>query len=317
MKKRYKLIGALVAATMGLVSCSKEGSNAVWQESGKAKVVATSTMVTDMVKIIGGDQVEVYGMMKEGVDPHSYEQTAKDVAAMNSADVIFYSGLHLEGHVQEGLERRAEKGNVYAVTDGISKDSLIKPQDDYMGYADPHVWGDPELWAKTVPVVVEGLSKHLPEHAEEFKKRGKAYQKELLDLKAWAKARVSEIPENQRVLVTSHDAFFYFGSAFDFEVKGLQGVSTDHASSVKDVDDLVSFIKERGLKTIFPESSVNQKGLETVANRSGVKLSAEELFSDAMGKVGDVVEVNGEKYDRGTYIGMQKHNINTIVEGLK
>lgn len=317
MKKQYKLIGALATVVFGLVSCSKEGSNAVWQETGKSKVVATSTMVTDMVKIIGGDKIEVYGMMKEGVDPHSYEQTAKDVAAMNSADVIFYSGLHLEGHVQEGLERRAEKGNVYAVTDGIDKSELIKPQDDYMGYADPHVWGDPELWAKTVPVVVEGLSKHFPEHAEEFKKRGEDYQKELLALKAWAKERVNEIPESQRVLVTSHDAFFYFGAAFDFEVKGLQGVSTDHASSVKDVDDLVNFIKERGLKTIFPESSVNQKGLETVANRSGVKLSSEELFSDAMGKVGDVVEVNGEKYDRGTYIGMQKHNINTIVEGLK
>lgn len=317
MKRRYTAVGALVAAILGLVSCSKEGGGAVWQETGKSRVVATSTMVTDMVKIIGGDQVEVYGMMKEGVDPHSYEQTAKDVAAMNSADIIFYSGLHLEGHIQEGLEKRAEKGNVYAVTDGIKKEDLIKPQGEYEGYADPHVWGDPEIWSQTIPVVVEGLCKHIPEHAEEFKTRGAAYQKELMDMKKWAQSRVNEIPESQRVLVTSHDAFFYFGKAYGFEVKGLQGVSTDHASSVKDVDDLVNFIKDRGLKTIFPESSVNHKGLESVASRSGVKLSTVELFSDAMGKAGDAVELGGEKYDRGTYIGMQKHNINTIVEGLK
>lgn len=300
----------------GLNSCNKQGQ--IWQDEAKINVVATSTMVTDLVQIIGGDQVEVIGMMKAGVDPHSYEQTARDVAAMNSADVIFYSGLHLEGHVQEGLEKRAEKGgDVYAVTKNMSQADLIQPEDEYQDYADPHVWGDPELWVKTIDVVVAGLSKEQPAAADAFAERGAAYRNELLALKEWSKQRVAEVPVDQRVLVTSHDAFFYFAKAYDFEVRGLQGVSTENVSGVKDVENLISFIKERELKTIFPESSVNKKGIQTVAQKAGVALSHEELFSDAMGEPGDVVELHGESYDRGTYIGMQKHNINTVVDGLK
>ncbi|MFC4995047.1 metal ABC transporter solute-binding protein, Zn/Mn family [Rubritalea tangerina] len=299
-----------------LTSCNSKVS--IWQDEAKVNAVTTSTMVTDLVQVIGGDKVEVIGMMKAGVDPHSYEQTASDVAAMNTADVIFYSGLHLEGHVQEGLEKRAEKGgDVYAVTKNMSEEELIQPEEEFESYADPHVWGDPELWVKTIDVVVEGLSKEAPAHADEFKKRGEAYRKQLLELKAWSKARIAEVPKEQRVLVTSHDAFFYFAKAYDFEVKGLQGVSTENVSGVKDVQDLITFIKERQLKMIFPESSVNKKGIETVASKAGVKLSQEELFSDAMGEPGDVVELHGESYDRGTYIGMQKHNINTVVDGLK
>lgn len=303
---------------VGVSSCKNAGTGN-WTQEGKIKVVATSTMVTDLVKVIGGEEVEVIGLMGEGVDPHSYEQTASDVAALNTADVVFYSGLHLEGHMTEGLERRAaDKGNVYAVTAQMPKDKLIQPdEEDFGGYADPHVWGDPELWALAIPVVVEGLSKISPEHAAGFKERGEAYHKELLELKKWSAGRVAEVPAGQRVLVTSHDAFFYFARAYQFEVKGLQGVSTENVSGVKDVDELISFIKERGLKMIFPESSVNRKGIQTVADKAGVKLSEEELFSDAMGRVGDVVKHGGESYDRGTYIGMQKHNINLIVDGLR
>lgn len=316
--KTILMFGAACMAIFGLVGCGGEGGGAIWEkDSGKIKVVATSTMVSDLVRVVGGGRVDVYGVMREGVDPHSYEQTAKDVAAMNSADVIFYSGLHLEGRMQEGLEKRASKGNVYAVTDGIAKGDLIKPQEDFGGYSDPHVWGDPGVWAQTISVVVKGLSKESPEFAKEFEERGEAYRKELFELRAWSAKRISEVAEGQRVLVTSHDAFFYFSKAYGFEVRGLQGVSTDHASSVKDVDDLVNFIKSRGLRTIFPETSVNAKGLKTVAARAGVAMGEEELFSDAMGKVGDVVEKDGEKYDKGTYIGMQKHNINAIVDGLK
>ncbi|MFC5049461.1 metal ABC transporter solute-binding protein, Zn/Mn family [Rubritalea spongiae] len=310
------MTGAVALGIVGLNSCNKQVS--IWQDEAKINVVATSTMVTDLVQVIGGDKVEVIGMMKSGVDPHSYEQTASDVAAMNTADVIFYSGLHLEGHVQEGLEKRAAKGDdVYAVTKNMSKEELVQPEEEFASYADPHVWGDPELWAKTIDVVVEGLAKESPEFSAEFKERGESYRVELLKLKEWSKNRIAEVADDQRVLVTSHDAFFYFAEAYDFEVKGLQGLSTENVSGVKDVEDLISFIKERKLKMIFPESSVNKKGIETVASKAGVKLSHEELFSDAMGEPGDVVELHGESYDRGTYIGMQKHNINTIVDGLK
>lgn len=316
MKKRDIFAGMLGFGILWMNSCNKPA--AIWQDESKVNVVATSTMVTDLVQVVGGDRVDVVGMMRAGVDPHSYEQTATDVAAMNSADVIFYSGLHLEGHVQEGLEKRAANGDdVYAVTSKITQDELIQPEEELESYADPHVWGDPELWVKTIDVVVEGLSKEAPEFAEEFSKRGAAYRAELLELKQWSKKRIAEVPANQRVLVTSHDAFFYFAKAYDFEVRGLQGISTENTSGVKDVEDLIQFIKERKLKTIFPESSVNKKGIETVANKAGVALSHEELFSDAMGEPGDVVELHGERYDRGTYIGMQKHNINTVVDGLK
>ena len=310
-----KLMAAASALVLG--SCGKPVAG-IWQDEAKVNVVATSTMVTDLVTVIGGDQVEVIGMMKAGVDPHSYEQTAKDVAAMNTADVIFYNGLHLEGHVQEGLEARAKKGgDVYAVTSGMTESDLIQPEPGSDEYADPHVWGDPELWSKTIDVVVAGLSKENPGFSVEFEKRGAEYRKQLMELKAWSQQRITEVPVKQRVLVTSHDAFFYFAKAYEFEVKGLQGLSTENVSGVKDVENLIAFIKQRELKMIFPESSVNRKGIETVAQQAGVALSNEELFSDAMGEAGDVVEHGGESYDRGTYIGMQKHNINTVVDGLK
>ena len=316
MKRKFVGVGLLVLGACLITSCDR--NRAIWKDESKVNAVATSHMVTDLVRVIGGDKVEVIGMMKAGVDPHSYDQTASDVAAMNTADVIFYSGLHLEGHVQEGLEKRAAKGDdVYAVTKNMTKAELIQPEEEFAAYADPHVWGDPELWSKTINVVVAGLSKEAPAHADAFQQRGEEYRKQLLELKQWSQQRISEVPADQRVLVTSHDAFFYFAKAYDFEVKGLQGLSTENVSGVKDVEDLITFIKERKLKTIFPESSVNKKGIQTVANKAGVKLSHEELFSDAMGESGDVVELNGESYDRGTYIGMQKHNINTVVEGLK
>lgn len=315
MKQKIVLGLVLVMACFGLSQCNNEAE--IWQDDDKIKVVATSTMVTDLVSIIGGDQVQVIGLMKAEVDPHSYEQTARDVAAMNSAAVIFYSGLHLEGHLQEGLEKRASKGNVYAVTQNMKPTDLIQPEEDYASYADPHVWGDPELWAMTVDVVVEALSKQTPQHAAVFKQRGDNYREELLALKAWSQKRIDEVSAEQRILVTSHDAFFYFARAYGFEVKGLQGLSTENVSGIKDVDDLISYIQQKKLKMIFPESSVNRKGIEIVAKKAGVKLSSEELFSDSMGEHGDVVEYAGESYDRGTYIGMQKHNINTIVDGLK
>ncbi|WP_018969752.1 metal ABC transporter solute-binding protein, Zn/Mn family [Rubritalea marina] len=313
--KRFAIPLAALSAAI-LSSCGKPVS--IWQDEEKINVLATSTMVTDMVKVVGGDYVEVMGMMKSGVDPHSYEQTAQDVAAMNSADVIFYSGLNLEGQVQVGLEARASRGDdVYAVTASIDPSELIQPEPGSGEYADPHVWGDPALWAKTIDVVVEGLSKEAPALAKEFKSRGDDYRQQLIDLKAWSMQRIEEVPVEQRVLVTSHDAFFYFAKAYQFEVKGLQGISTENVSGVKDVEDLIAFIEARKLKMIFPESSVNRKGIETVAEQAGVALSDEELFSDAMGETGDVVDHGGERYDRGTYLGMQKHNINTVVDGLK
>ena len=289
-----------------------------FDESAELKVVTTSTMVTDMVKTVGGERISVIGLMGSKVDPHSFQVTAAASAALKKADMVIYSGLHLEGKMQETLEKRAEeKKDTCAVTEGIPKAMLLNPEEDFEGYHDPHVWGNPEVWTHCLAVVVKALSDADPEGAEGYAERAEQYKQELMKLHIWAKARMGEVPVPQRVLVTSHDAFFYLGQAYGFEVRGLQGVSTNSEAGLKDRAELVSFIKQRKLKMIFPESSVNAKGIRAVADEAGVKVSAHELFSDAMSEPGDIVEVNGESYDRGTYIGMMKHNINSIVEGLK
>lgn len=315
--KLTKLVAVAAAAlSVAFTSCgNRDGKSAgIWQNEDKVNVVATSTMVADMVRIIGGSEVEVIGLMDPSVDPHGYAQTFEDTAAIKTADVVFYSGLHLEGKMQDGLEKLTAKGeNVYAVTDAIPHALIIEEE----GGHDPHVWGDPEIWANTIDEVVKGLSAVDAAHADEYKLRGESYRTELLELKAWAIARVQEIPQGQRVMVTSHDAFAYFGNAFGFKVKGLQGLSSADEAGLARANQLIAFIKENKIKTIFPESSVNDKGIKAVADNAGVTVSEIHLFSDACGTLGDIVEINGETYDKGTYIGMIKHNVNTAVEGLK
>ncbi len=306
------LVGALLFS-----ACSSEDS-AVFKDDSKLPVVATSQMVTDMVRVIGGERTEVYGMMGAAVDPHSYQTTFGDAVALKQAKVVFYSGLHLEGRMQEALEGRKAKGEpVFAVTDALSKEQLLQPQEDFDGYSDPHVWGDPSLWVHCIDEVVRGLIEVDAEGAEYYNKRADEYRAELVKLHQWASQRVAQVPVENRILVTSHDAFFYFGQAYGFEVRGLQGISTASAKGLKDRKELVNYIREKKLKMIFPESSVNPKDIEAAAKEAGVKISEHELFSDAMGEDGDVVELHGESYDKGTYIGMIKHNVNSIVDGLK
>ncbi|WP_227021463.1 metal ABC transporter solute-binding protein, Zn/Mn family [Oceaniferula marina] len=319
LKKLCVIVLVLAGMLAGLFILLPEGgAEEEMPEGAVLRVVCTSTMVTDMVKVIGAERVYVYGMMGPGVDPHSYQVVSRDTLALKKADLVFYSGLHLEGKMQSSLERRAEReGDTFAVTDAIDKGKLLQPQDDFAGYHDPHVWGDPTVWADTVDVVVQALTRADPEGKDGYQTRGEAYRKELESLDRWVKRRVAELPLSQRVVVTSHDAFYYFGKAYGLEVRGLQGVSTNAESGIKDREELVAFIKQRGLKMIFPESSVNAKGIKAVASEAKVKVSEHELFSDAMGTPGDVVDLHGERYDKGTYLGMIKHNVNTIVDGLK
>jgi manganese/zinc/iron transport system substrate-binding protein len=303
-----------LALAFGLSACSPENA----QNSGKPLVATTTTMVTDLAKIIGGERVDVRGLMGPGIDPHSYVPKLADTSLLEKADLVLYSGLHLEGRFQDSLEAMAKRGrNVVAVTDGIPPGNLLAPQEDFEGTKDPHVWGDPALWVDTIAPVVAALSKVDPAGAEEFLQRGDDYRQELSELAEWVSQQVSEIPEGRRVLVTSHDAFFYFGRAFAMEVRGLQGVSTAAEAGIKDRTDLVEFLRERGVKTVFPETSINRKGIAAVAAEAGVAVSDDELFSDALGAPGDVVTVDGVTYDRGTYSGMIRHNVNSIVKGLR
>ena len=281
-------------------------------------VVTTVTMVTDLVEEIGGERVEVAGLMGTGVDPHTFKPRLSDAGLLEEASAVFYCGLHLEGKMQEGLERLAERrSGVHAVAEGIPKDRLLEPQAEFEGHVDPHVWGDPGMWVFAVDVVVEGLSGIDPEGRAIYEMRGNEYKEKLRELRKWAVARVGEVPEEKRLLVTSHDAFFYFGRGFGFEVRGLQGVSTVSEPGLRDRRELVQFIRKRGIRTIFPESTVNPKAIAAVADEAGVAVSGEELFSDAMGEPGDLVVLHGERYDRGSYLGMVKHNVNSIVDGLK
>lgn len=309
MKFLLRLI--LVSTLLG--ACAPKKSD----RSGKLQITCTTTMVTDLVRQIGGDRVEVAGLMGPGVDPHNYVPKLADTALLENADVVFYSGLHLEGRFQNSLEAMASRtGNVVAVTDGIPQENLLSPQEDFIGTKDPHVWGDPGLWVHGIAPVVEALSKADPKGADEYRQRGDAYRQELIELTRQVKEQIDRIPRDQRVLVTSHDAFFYFGRAFGFDVRGLQGVSTAAEAGLKDRANLVNFLRERKVKTVFSETSINEKGIAAVAAEAGVKISREALFSDALGTPGDVVTVDGITYDKGTYTGMIRHNVNAIVKGL-
>ncbi len=288
------------------------GSALISQAQTPLQVVATTGMVGDMVARVAGERAEVDYLMGPGVDPHLYKATASDVRKLQRADVIFYNGLFLEGKMQSILERMARSGRaVAAITEGIDHDRLLDPGDG-SGHPDPHLWFDTAMWSECIPVVVETLSRVQPESAEYFAAQGEMVRQEMASLHQWAVAKISELPKDQRVLVTSHDAYGYFGEAYGFTVVGLQGISTVSEAALADMAQLVDFIRERQVKAIFVESSVPHATIERIATDAQVEIGG-ELFSDAMGTPGQME--NG--YDLGTYDGMVRHNITTIVEALK
>ena len=284
--------------------------------ANKMNVVTTTTMVTDMVKEIGGYRVNVVGLMGPGVDPHLYKPASSDVVKLQRAKIIFYSGLMLEGRMTDLFFRMARAGKlVYAVTESIPEKDRLEPP-EFAGHWDPHVWGDPLLWSNCIITVVDGLSKADPAGAADYAKRGKAVDASYNAMKAWALKRIAELPRKHRILITSHDAFNYFGQAFGFQVVAVQGLSTVTEAGLADIAKTVDFIKEKKIKAIFVESSVSPAAIERVSKDASVKIGG-ELFSDACGKVGDIHAAHGEKDEVGTFVGMLKHNINTVVDALK
>jgi|TARA_B100001250_G_scaffold392819_1_gene394945 manganese/zinc/iron transport system substrate-binding protein len=302
----------IVILILGLVATAE--LNQVYAK--KINVVTTSTMVTDMVKAVGGTRVNVVGLMGPGVDPHLYKPASGDVVKLQRAKVIFYSGLMLEGRMSDLFFRMSRAGKkVYAVTESIpEKDRLEPPEFD--GHWDPHIWGNPSLWSKCIATVVEGLSDADPDGKNYYANQGAKVEKAYNDVHNWGLKRISKLSKNQRILVTSHDAFNYFGKAFGFQVVAVQGLSTVTEAGLADITKMVDFIQEKNLKAIFVESSVNPAAIQRISKDANVKIGG-ELFSDACGKPGDIHESEGEKYDVGTFVGMVKHNINTIVNALK
>ncbi len=308
-KPIYVLISFLMVA---LIACSSnnEGVN---ESSGQGviKIVATTGMIADMASVIGGDNVAVKGLMGPGVDPHLYKASAGDVALLSKADLIFYNGLHLEGKMSEIFEQMNSRGiETVAVSDGIDRSDLLMPP-EFKGNYDPHIWFDVTLWMNTVGPVRDALIEKDPENAPEYNKNADSYLAALSELNDYIKERANSLPEDKRVLITAHDAFNYFGRGYGFEVKGLQGISTESEAGTADVQELAAIIVQRRIPAVFVESSVPPRYIEAV--QAAVKSKGfdvevgGELFSDAMGNPGT---------PEGNYIGMVRHNINTIVDAL-
>lgn len=276
------------------------------------KVETTIGMVADLVKQVGGSRVEVKQLMGPGVDPHLYKPTAADAARLAKADVIFYSGLMLEGRMVDLFLKLSRRGiHAYPVTETVDKQYLLEP-DEFEGHYDPHLWFDVSLWAQTVPSIVKGLADVDPEGKEYFEKNGKELSNQLKELHDWCLEMSNQLEVSQRILVTSHDAYNYFGKAYGFRVVGLQGVSTVSEAALADMVKLIDFIKEQKVNAIFVETSVNPSAIKRVSQDAGVKIGG-ELFSDAMGAPG---EIHGG-FDTGTYEGMVRYNMTTIVNALK
>ena len=220
------------------------------------KVVATTNIVADLVRSIGGPRVEIEALMGPGIDPHLYKASAGDVRRMSSAEAIFYSGIHLEGKMSEVLEKMGERGvRTVAVAECVPEEDLISSA-GFSGLHDPHVWFDVGLWSQTVDCVAETLAVLEPDRAGEYRQRARDYADELIALDVWIQERVQVLAPDQRILVTAHDAFGYFGRAYGFEVRGLLGVSTASEAGTSDVQALAEFIVEHEVAAIFVETSV-------------------------------------------------------------
>ena len=305
----------LVAWVFLLVACTQNNSPneaQVSRESPKIKVTTTVNMVSDLVRQIGAGHVEVVEIMGPGVDPHLYKASANDVVKLQEADAIFYVGLLLEGKMEEVLGKLKDGGKpVYAVTENIDANRLLKP-DEFEGHFDPHIWFEVLLWKETIDVVVSSLGKLDPANKFDYEANGKTAKAKMDELQQWAEAKVTEIPLQKRILVTSHDAYNYFGRAYGFKVVALQGISTVSEAGLADRTKLVDFIKSQKVKAIFVETTVSPEAIKAIALDAGVTVGG-ELFSDAMGERG---QMEGE-LDLGTYEGMIRHNLTTIVNALR
>lgn len=303
-----KSMGSLLAAVLILTGCNS-GTTDQDQANSKLNVVATTGMIGDLVENIGGDHVKVTSLMGPGVDPHLYKATQGDVKTLDSADMIFYNGVHLEGKMTDIFEMMSKDKPTIAVTKNFKEEQLHKVSETEH---DPHVWFDVKLWIVAAEAVKEELIANDSEHEASYLANYEAYVLELQDLDKYVHEEIKKIPEDQRVLVTAHDAFGYYGKSYGLEVKGLQGINTLSEYGSKDVTDMRNYLVNNKIKAIFMESSVPKKAIEAViqgAEKQGHSVEVGgELFSDAMGAKGT---------DEGTYIGMVRHNTDTIVKALK
>lgn len=295
----------LIIIVLSFFSCKENEKN-----SGKIKVVTTTTMITDLVSIIGGDAIEVNGLMGAGVDPHLYKASEGDVTKLFEADIIFYNGLHLEGKLVEVFQKMKQKRQI-ALANNLPSDKLIGSEYFASNY-DPHVWFDISFFKSFAEQVTNTLISEDAKNKLLYTENSKEFIRKLNELKIELTQLINQLPKEKRILVTAHDAFNYFGASFGFQVVGLQGLSTATEAGVQDVQKLSKFIITNNVKAIFVESSVPQRTIEAL--REAVKSKGHQveiggsLYSDALGNKGT---------SEGTYLGMYKHNVTTIVNALK
>lgn len=312
------LISLLAAIAVGGCDNSASSSSSSPAAKGSAgatqypyTAVTTVGMVSDIVKQVAGEKADVVGLIGAGIDPHLYNPTRNDVAAMMNADVIFYSGLMLEGKMIGPFEQVKSRGKpVYAVTQLIDNSFLLEPP-DMAGHPDPHVWMSVPGWIKAVEAVAQSLSEYDPANAAYYQANAQRYLAELKKLDEYARAAIGSIPEESRILITAHDAFNYFGREYDIRVEGIQGISTESEAGLQQINALVDLIVKQKVRAVFTETSVADKNVRALidgaAARGAIVKDGGKLFSDAMGPAGTY---------EGTYIGMMDHNVTTIARAL-
>lgn len=305
--------GALALAAACAVAVAGCGGGAPAEDGDGAplRVVTTIGMIADAARQIAGPHAEVESLMQTGVDPHLYKASESDVRKLAGADLILYNGLHLEGKMGDVLVKMARSRPVVAVSEEIP-DELLREPPEFLGQYDPHIWFDVGLWRRTLVPMVRELSALDPAHAADFAAAAEAYGAELERLDAWVEARIATLPPERRVLVTAHDAFGYFGLSYGVEVVGLQGISTVSEAGLQDVERVVDLVVERRVPALFVESSVPRRAIEAVQaaarDRGWDVAIGGELYSDSMGPAGT---------PEGTYLGMVRHNVDTIVGALE
>jgi len=309
-KALYPLLAIAIAVIAGCSSAPPQDPQ-TQELTYPYKIATTCGMVTNVVDVVAGDKAVVSGIMGENVDPHLYRPTRDDVKLLQGADVIFYSGLMLEGRMADVFAKAGRSGKpVYAVTENLDEEYLLEPP-EFEGHWDPHVWTDVSAWSEAVGVVSAGLSDVDPANAEVYQANATEYRLKLAKLHEYGKAAIASIPQENRALITAHDAFGYFGRAYGIEVRAVQGLTTESEAGIKDVNDLVDFIVERKISAVFVESSVSDKAINAVIegakSKGWVVTKGGTLFSDAMGA--------GGTYE-GTYVGMMDHNFTTIAKAL-
>jgi len=297
--RQLALMGLMIVMSLPMVAAQARAE-------APLKIVATTGMIADAARQIGGDLVTVRGLMGPGVDPHAYRQTRSDIVAMTRADLVLWHGLYLEAQMGDFFHDLARKRQVVAVAEGLPKD-LLRGHDTYADKYDPHVWMTPVLWKLVVVEVQKALTEARPDSADVFAANARTHLADLDQLIAYGKAVLATVPDNNKVLVTAHDAFGYFGQSYGFEVLGIQGISTQSEAGLNRIGELVNLLVERQISAVFVESSVSDRSMRALiegaeAQGHEVRVGG-ELFSDAMGADGTY---------EGTYIGMLDHNITTI-----